>query len=48
MSADASPPSPNPYLPASRLETLGDGVFAIAMTVLVLGIAVPDVTGPGQ
>jgi uncharacterized membrane protein len=30
-------------LPPSRLETLGDGVFAIAMTVLVLGIAVPDV-----
>jgi uncharacterized membrane protein len=25
------------------LETLGDGVFAIAMTVLVLGIEVPDV-----
>src|SRR4051794_38633181 len=32
-----------PALPAARLETLGDGVFAIAMTVLVLGIAVPDV-----
>ncbi len=34
---------PSPYLPSSRLETLGDGVFAIAMTVLVLGIQVPDV-----
>ena len=32
-----------PRLPAARLETLGDGVFAIAMTVLVLGIAVPNV-----
>ena len=29
-------------LPPARLETLGDGVFAIAMTVLVLGIAVPN------
>ncbi len=34
-------------LSAHRLEALGDGVFAIAMTVLVLGIAVPDVSGPG-
>jgi uncharacterized membrane protein len=49
MSVETTPVAPpNPYLPASRLETLGDGVFAIAMTVLVLGIAVPDVTGPGQ
>jgi uncharacterized membrane protein len=31
------------HLPSARLETLGDGVFAIAMTVLVLGIAVPNV-----
>lgn len=51
MSADAKTPgagAPNPLLPASRLETLGDGVFAIAMTVLVLGIAVPEVSAPGQ
>ena len=34
-------------LSAHRLEALGDGVFAIAMTVLVLGISVPDVSGPG-
>jgi uncharacterized membrane protein len=29
-------------LPANRLETLGDGVFAIAMTILVLEIGVPE------
>ena len=36
-------PDNHHHLPRARLETLGDGVFAIAMTVLVLGIAVPDV-----
>lgn len=30
----------------SRLETLVDGIFAIAMTLLVLALAVPDITGP--
>ncbi|HTL32836.1 MAG TPA: TMEM175 family protein [Kofleriaceae bacterium] len=39
MSGEPSPSG----LPPARLETLGDGVFAIAMTVLVLGIAVPNV-----
>jgi uncharacterized membrane protein len=34
-------------LPANRLETLGDGVFAIAMTILVLGIQVPQVSEAG-
>lgn len=29
-----------------RLETLVDGIFAIAMTLLVLGLAVPKITGP--
>lgn len=29
-----------------RLETLVDGIFAIAMTLLVLGLAVPQITGP--
>jgi len=29
----------------SRLETLVDGIFAIAMTQLVLALAVPDITG---
>lgn len=28
-----------------RLETLVDGIFAIAMTILVLGLAVPHLTG---
>src|SRR5258706_3553335 len=29
-------------LPKGRVETLSDGVFAIAMTVLVLGLQVPE------
>jgi uncharacterized membrane protein len=29
-----------------RLETLVDGIFAIAMTLLVLTLTVPDITGP--
>ncbi|HTX61260.1 MAG TPA: TMEM175 family protein [Methanobacterium sp.] len=29
-----------------RLETLVDGIFAIAMTLLVLGLAVPQISGP--
>ncbi|MDD1775271.1 MAG: DUF1211 domain-containing protein [Methanobacterium sp.] len=29
-----------------RLETLVDGIFAIAMTILVLTLTVPDITGP--
>jgi len=29
-------------MPTNRVEALSDGVFAIAMTVLVLGIQVPD------
>ena len=36
----------NDYMPTKRLETLVDGIFAIAMTLLVLGIAVPEITGP--
>jgi uncharacterized membrane protein len=32
-------------LPVNRIETLTDGVFAIAMTVLVLGVELPR--GPG-
>jgi len=33
---------------ARRIETLVDGVFAIAMTLLVLGIAVPSITNPTE
>lgn len=47
MSATDAQDHHDHFLPAYRLETLGDGVFAIAMTVLVLGIQVPDVSGPG-
>ena len=47
MSASDTVEHHDHFLPAYRLETLGDGVFAIAMTVLVLGIEVPDVSGPG-
>jgi Predicted integral membrane protein len=31
-----------------RIETLVDGIFAIAMTLLVLGIAVPSVANPTE
>jgi TMEM175 potassium channel family protein len=34
------------YLPTKRLETLVDGIFAIAMTLLVLGLAVPNINQP--
>jgi uncharacterized membrane protein len=34
-------------LPKNRLETLVDGVFAIAMTILVLELRAPAVLGPG-
>ena len=34
------------YLPTKRLETLVDGIFAIAMTLLVLGLAVPHINEP--
>ena len=33
------------YMPTKRLETLVDGIFAIAMTLLVLGLAVPQLNG---
>jgi uncharacterized membrane protein len=34
------------YMPTKRLETLVDGIFAIAMTLLVLSLAVPHITEP--
>ena len=36
--------SPEPFIPKKRLETLTDGIFAIAMTLLVLSIEVPTFT----
>jgi len=33
-------------LPTNRIETLADGIFAIAMTLLVLGISVPNLPSP--
>jgi TMEM175 potassium channel family protein len=33
------------YLPTKRLETLVDGIFAIAMTLLVLGLTIPHING---
>lgn len=36
----------SPYMETKRLETLVDGIFAIAMTLLVLGLAVPQINGP--
>lgn len=43
MSTEKTPPIP--FIPTNRLETLADGIFAIAMTLLVLGIEVPAVPG---
>ena len=34
------------YMDTKRLETLVDGIFAIAMTLLVLGLAVPTIHSP--
>jgi len=34
---------PTPYFSCNRLEALTDGVFAIAMTLLVLGLDIPSV-----
>jgi uncharacterized membrane protein len=35
-------------MPTTRIEALSDGVFSIAMTVLVLGIQVPDGGGEAE
>jgi uncharacterized membrane protein len=44
MSDKAKTP-PIPLIPKNRLETLADGIFAIAMTLLVLSIEVPNLPG---
>ena len=33
------------YMTSNRIEALTDGIFAIAMTLLVLALVVPDITG---
>jgi uncharacterized membrane protein len=35
-------------LPANRIEALSDGIFAIAMTILVLELHVPTLDDPGR
>lgn len=34
------------WMATKRIETLVDGIFAIAMTLLVLNLVVPEITGP--
>ncbi len=34
------------HMATNRIEALTDGIFAIAMTLLVLTLAVPDISGP--
>lgn len=36
----------NFWMTTNRIETLVDGIFAIAMTLLVLNLVVPEITGP--
>ena len=36
----------NLWMTTDRIETLVDGIFAIAMTLLILNLVVPEITGP--
>jgi uncharacterized membrane protein len=40
--ADQDPTADGPGLTKSRLETLNDGIFAFAMTLLVISLSIPD------
>jgi len=42
MPEKKEPSTPVPHIPRTRLETLTDGIFAIAMTLLVLSLEVPS------
>lgn len=42
------PASKSVGLPPNRLETLADGIFAIAMTILVLELRIPESTAPAD
>ena len=41
MTEEKEPSIPVPRIPKDRMETLTDGIFAIAMTLLVLSLEVP-------
>lgn len=41
MTEEKEPSIPVPRIPKGRMETLTDGIFAIAMTLLVLSLEVP-------
>ena len=44
----AQPAPPRDSLDTARVETLADGVFAIAMTILIFNITVPTLANPAE